>query len=255
MTKEADEQGKQSFYFPGGSIGCLLVHGFTGSPSEMRPLGEELAGAGYTVAGVRLAGHGKTPEAMAATRWQDWYRTVEKEYRQLKKTCDNVYAIGLSMGGALCLYGASRLDFKGVISICAPVYLQDRKAMLAPLLQHVLKFYHKKVTSKEQMLNQEMGRFSYQTIPLAALASLLELVKNMRRDLPRIKVPVLVMQSKKDRVVLPKSGSYIFQQLSSNDKQMVWLEESGHLATLDVERDKVYNLINEFIQNRKLEVE
>jgi carboxylesterase len=245
------EQGKLPFYFAGGKVGCLLVHGFSGSPSEMRQLGEFLANAGYTVAGVRLAGHGKTPEVMAKTRWADWFRSVEQGYWKLKETCDTIVAIGLSMGGALCLYGATRLNFAGVVSICAPIYLADRKASLAPAFQHLIRFYRKKSSTKDQVLNQEAGRFTYQLIPMAALTSLLQLIKEVKGKLPRIKMPVLVIQSKNDRVVLPKSGHYIYEHLGGSDKQLVWLEKSGHLATIDSEQEVVFSLVKEFLSLRQ----
>ena len=54
--------GAEPFLLPGGSKGVLLIHGFTGSPSEMILLGNYLYRQGYTVLGVRLAGHGKTVE-------------------------------------------------------------------------------------------------------------------------------------------------------------------------------------------------
>ena len=59
------------FFFEGGPTGCLLVHGFSRSPLEMGPMGEYLAGKGLTVLGVRLAGHGTSPEDMAKTTWCD----------------------------------------------------------------------------------------------------------------------------------------------------------------------------------------
>ncbi|MBS4024597.1 MAG: alpha/beta fold hydrolase [Clostridia bacterium] len=250
-TEELAEQGKLPFYFIGGKVGCLLVHGFSGSPSEMRQLGEFLANAGYTVAGVRLAGHGKTHEVMAKTRWTDWYRSVEKGYWKLRETCDTIFAIGLSMGGALCLYGATRLNFAGVVSICAPIYLADRKAYLAPAFQHLIKFYRKKSSTKDQALNQETGRFTNQLIPMAALVSLLKLIKEVKGKLPGVKLPVLVIQSKKDGVVLPKSGHYIYKHLGASDKELVWLEKSGHLATIDSEQDVVFKLVEEFLNLRQ----
>jgi carboxylesterase len=249
VTGELLEQGKESFYFSGGKVGCLLVHGFSGSPSEMRQLGETLASAGYTVMGVRLAGHGKTSEMMAKTRWTDWYRSIEKGCWKLQETCDTILAVGLSMGGVLCLYGAARLNFAGVVTICAPIYLADRKACLAPVFQYLIKFYRKKPNFKDQALNQEAARFTYQLIPMAALASLLALIREVKGELPMIKVPALVMQSKNDRVVLPKSANYIYEHLGSMDKQLVWLEKSGHLATIDSEQELVFGLVQEFISN------
>src|SRR5262249_50914792 len=69
-----------NFALPGTrGLGCLLVHGFTATPAEMRPLGEALAARGFPVRGVRLAGHGTSVEDLARTGWRDWYASVEHD--------------------------------------------------------------------------------------------------------------------------------------------------------------------------------
>src|SRR3974377_2317290 len=73
----------EPFFFPGGPTGCLLVHGFTGAPKEMRWLGEYLAGQGHTVLGVRLAAHATRPEDMHRASWQDWVASVEDGWNLL----------------------------------------------------------------------------------------------------------------------------------------------------------------------------
>jgi len=49
--------GAEPFFLSGSRCGCLLVHGFTGTPKEMRWMGENLHSQGYTVLGIRLSGH------------------------------------------------------------------------------------------------------------------------------------------------------------------------------------------------------
>lgn len=49
-------EGAEPFFLPGGSMGVLLVHGFTGLPAELSMMGEYLQQRGCTVLGVRLAG-------------------------------------------------------------------------------------------------------------------------------------------------------------------------------------------------------
>ncbi len=90
--------GAEPFLLPGGEQGVLLVHGFTGSPSEMRLLGEYLNGQGYTVLAPRLAGHGTRVEEMITTGWPMWYENVEDAYHLLSGLCPDITAVGLSMG-------------------------------------------------------------------------------------------------------------------------------------------------------------
>src|SRR5258708_801901 len=113
----------EPFFFPGSRTGCLLVHGFTGSPKEMRPLGEYLNRKGYTVLGVRLAGHATRPQDMIGSNWSDWTASVEDGYRLLQGAVDRIYLIGLSMGGALSLLMSTRLNVEAVVAISTPYKL------------------------------------------------------------------------------------------------------------------------------------
>ncbi len=92
-----------AFHFRAGPIGVLLIHGFTGAPTEMRPLGEYLAVKGYTVSGPLLPGHGTTPRALMNRKWSEWAETVDQTYQELTASCDRVFVAGLSLGALLAL--------------------------------------------------------------------------------------------------------------------------------------------------------
>lgn len=239
------QKNAEPFFFKGGYTGCLLVHGFTGSPSEMRPLGEMLAAAGYTVSGVRLAGHGTTLKDMAGTAWPDWYRSVEIGYQELSGICSRIFIIGFSMGGILCLHAANSYPVVGLVSINAPIFLINRKSSLASLLRHVKEFTQKK-PSKDSV-----DRFSYDKIPINGLYSLLNLIRIVRKELPNVKVPLLVMQSRQDDVVNPKSAEYIYDNCASLEKGIEWFPKSAHLLTLGVERESVAENIINFIKRHE----
>src|SRR5687768_128573 len=97
----------EPFFFPGNEIGCLLVHGFTGGPKELRWMGEYLNKQGFTVLGVRLAGHATRPEDMIRTNHTDWLASLEDGFQLLSGTAKHIYLMGLSMGGVLSLTAAS----------------------------------------------------------------------------------------------------------------------------------------------------
>ena len=107
MSDEPILSGAEPFFFAGNDVGVLVCHGFTGTTQSMRPLGEQIAKAGYTVIGPRLAGHGVSPAAMARTTASDWIASVEEALTSLRKTCSQIYMVGLSMGGTLSLYMAA----------------------------------------------------------------------------------------------------------------------------------------------------
>ncbi len=125
MSDETIMPGAEPFFFKGNDIGVLVCHGFTGTTQSMRYLGEQLHGAGYTVIGPRLKGHGISPAAMARTTAADWIASVDEALEELRKTCSQIYMTGLSMGGTLTLFtAASHADvIKGAIPINAVVQI------------------------------------------------------------------------------------------------------------------------------------
>src|SRR5579864_7827631 len=97
-----------SFYYPGGRAGVLLIHGLTGTPTEMRFVGKGLAQAGFSVYGMQLAGHCGTEADLLATGWPDWYASVERAYEEFRRNVDIVFVGGLSMGAVLAMHLAAR---------------------------------------------------------------------------------------------------------------------------------------------------
>src|SRR4030042_4040682 len=115
----------EPFFFPGNKIGCLLVHGFTGAPKEMRWMGEYLNNVGYSVLGVRLAGHATQPEDMERMHWEDWIACIEDGYLMLKSLVDHIFMIGLSMGGILSLQFSAHHPVSGVVTMSVPYAMPD----------------------------------------------------------------------------------------------------------------------------------
>ncbi|HZI76533.1 MAG TPA: alpha/beta fold hydrolase, partial [Gemmatimonadales bacterium] len=119
-SSPAQPEELQPFRIRGGTRGCLLIHGFAGTPPEVRGLGSYLAARGYDVIGPLLAGHGITPEAMALTRWPDWFRSVEAALSTLRRDCKDIFVGGQSLGGTLALHlAATHPELKGVIAMGA----------------------------------------------------------------------------------------------------------------------------------------
>jgi carboxylesterase len=237
--------GAEPFFLPGGKNGVLLVHGFTGAPSEMRLAGEYLNNLGYTVFAPRLPGHGTTPEEMAATGWPQWYGSVEDGYHLLTGLCAGVSAVGLSMGGLLTLKLASEYCLHRLVVLSTPIYIANKRLPLLPVYRLFTNF----VTKKRKRLPAAGQAYSinYDVTPLSSLASLLNLIKQMDTVLPRVTVPTLVIQSRTEHTVVPESASYIYNRLGSSEKKLVWLNKSGHVVTLDNERDYVFQVMSQFL--------
>ncbi|KJS86636.1 MAG: hypothetical protein JM58_06705 [Peptococcaceae bacterium BICA1-8] len=233
----------EPFDFLGNETGCLLIHGFTGSPGEMRPLGEYLHKKGYSVKGVLLPGHGTKVENLACTSWGNWYQEVVEGYEGLKARCEKVFVIGLSMGGALAFHLAANEKINGgIVSICAPIFLAKKKAYFSPILQYFIKFSRKKTNTSK---NYES--FWYDQYPISCTASLVKMLPVIKKELKDINNPVLIIQSTLDKTVNPVSAQYIYDNIGSREKEIYWLHNSGHVATLDIEREQVFLWTEEFI--------
>jgi len=245
----------EPFYFPGNRVGCLLIHGFSGSPSEMRLMGERLAEFGWSVLGVQLSGHGTTPEQMAKTRWEDWAKDAEAGVFRLKESCDTVIGVGLSMGGLLALHLGTLGIIDGLITMNAPMVLADRRTrfvrLIRPFTRYVRKTKTAKVTNSKTtspIMDPKTERFVYDRIPVDALISLNRGIRQVRSKLHTIKCSVLLMQSTKDLTVNPISVEIIRKKILQVNPVVLYWEKSGHILTLGQEREEVILRVHEFLQ-------
>lgn len=250
--------GAQPYSFSGTDIGCLLVHGFTGSPPELRPLGEHLAALGWAVEAPLLAGHGTDISDLSGKTWQDWLGSVLAGLERLRsQPVRDVYLIGLSMGGLLCLYLSQAVDgVSGVVTLNSPIWLRDRRIGYTQLLRLINSLnprWFAEVVKDPRETPREAAdalRFAYHSVSPRAMVELLKLIRQVRRVLGKVEIPVLVVQSRADETVVPKSAEIIYRSIASRDKQLCWLEESPHLWTMGKEAGQVFKAVEKFIVSR-----
>lgn len=242
----------EPFFLPGNRTGCLLIHGFTGAPKEMRWMGEYLAGRGLSVLGVRLAGHATRPEDMIRSNWTDWTASVEDGFHFLRGCTDRVYLVGLSMGGVLSLLMSTRLDVNGVVALSTPYKLvDDWRLKYIDLLSNFIPFLPKgKTPPGEGWFDQDAWQehVSYPENPVRSIGQLDRLLVEMRAVLPKVNVPVLLIHSKDDDYVPPENLERIFASLGTSDKTRMYITGSGHVVTRDAARGLVFEAAYDFIQ-------
>ncbi len=232
-----------------GRTGCLLVHGFTGTPKELRWLGEYLAQRGHAVLGVRLAAHATLPEDMIRARWQDWMASVEDGWHILSGCTDRIVIMGLSMGGLLSLTFAADHPLAGVVAMSTPHHMPpDPRVRFIKPLSYIQRFMPK---GPPDYFDQEAFRdhVCYPTDPTRAYAEVRDLMAQMRSALPRVTVPVLLIYSQDDQVVRAedKHMELIYAALGSKDKQSLWIENSSHVITRDAQREQVFQAAADFV--------
>jgi carboxylesterase len=238
----------EPFYFAGNRTGCLLVHGFTGAPKEMRWMGEYLGNLGYTILGVRLAGHATRPEDMRQTRWEDWLTSIEDGYYLLKDMTDYIFVIGLSLGGILSLKFTADHPVSGVVAMSTPYALPADPRL--PFIGIISLFMPWMKQGPSDWHNPEAGidHICYPYYPLRAVMQLRESLSEMRAALPKISAPVLLIHSHQDKGVPPSNAEKIYASIGSHQKQLLWVENSGHVIPREPDRLLVFNATHEFIQ-------
>lgn len=234
-----------------GAIGVVCVHGFTGTPYEMRYLGERLARAGFSVHGVRLPGHGTRVEDLDQTTWSDWADAVEDAYDSLRRTCNRVAVVGQSLGGLLALHLASqRTDVAAVATLAAPLWLEGLSARVAQWaasgmlrrIRAIPKFYGSDVRDKRTKAENPC----YDAIPTRALAQLAAFMRLVEGELPQVKSPLLVLHGAHDHTAPPACAKRISDRAGAT--RMRILPRSYHLLAADVERDIVAAEVIDFLR-------
>jgi carboxylesterase len=240
------------FFLEGGPVGALLIHGFTGSPPEMRLIGDYLYERGLTVSAPLLPGHGTTADDLNRCRWSDWTARGQEALEELRRSCQTVFVGGLSMGSLVAIYLAAHdRALSGAVLYASPVLLSDWRIRLTPLLKYVKPKFGKTGESHLFDPQAEQRLWHYAEYPVYGAHELLKLARRARRLLPRVTCPLLVIQTVHDHHVHPRSGDYILEHVSSTDKELLTLQGSGHALTVDAEWESVAEKTYSFIQAHK----
>ncbi|NLT74802.1 MAG: alpha/beta fold hydrolase [Chloroflexi bacterium] len=230
--------------------GCLLIHGLTGSPAEMRPLAEQLAAEGYHCLAPLLPGHGTTLADLHSVRWPEWIRAAEAGLARLRTQNQSVFAAGLSLGTLIVAYLARRNpEIHGLALLSPAIAVSNQLLPLAPLL-HAIKPTFPKGPSGLQAPDARTMLWHYDRWSTHALGELWHLQRRVRRELGHISVPALIVHSTQDTALAPNAAEYMFRHWGTPDKQILTLEHSAHVVTVDTEREKVFSAVSAFFDGR-----
>lgn len=233
----------------------LLLHGLGGCPHEVSLVGEYLSNNGYNVVAPRYPGHGVKGKGMSDYGWQDWYNVAEKEYLNLSKQYDELYVLGFSTGGTLTLKLAEKYDIKKIV-------------LLSPFMDIAYKWYY--VFRPETYLttvgsfiddwpsnytlvhlNDPVAKANYvrgDYFSFKATRSALNLIKETKNDLDKVKADTLIIHSKGDETTDYRGSQDLYKQLNTK-KKFITLTRSNHIIGLDYDKKKVFREIKEFIEN------
>jgi carboxylesterase len=235
------------FFLEGGSAGIMLIHGFTGSPPEMRLVGNYLYEYGFTVSGPCLPGHGTTLEDLNQRRWMEWVNHLEEALVDLQTRCETVFVGGLSLGALLTLYlAAQHSELAGIIVYAPAIMVTDWRSHFVSVIKYLTPYASKPevdLTDPEA----ESRLWSYEQYPTSASHEVMKLIRQVKRLVPQVRSPILIVHSTIDRDVHPKGVEFIYEGVGSVDKELLTLHNSGHVLTVDSEwqlvAEKTYRFI------------
>ena len=230
---------------PGAKSAALLVHGFTGTPWEMRLLAEELAHAGIASLAIRLPGHGTSPEDLAKKRLEDWSYAVQEGYNILHKDYSSIYGIGMSTGCLLILAAARTNPMSGLVLFSPYLRVQHWLAPYAGLLKWFWPYQVKPEAEDSQ-------KHYYRHRPIAGIHQINRLIKRVRSQLLRITCPVLAFNGEGDQTIDIESGRELIDRMASKIKEYrCYGTDVPHVLTREENpyRVEMFNQTVRFIQS------
>ena len=256
-TDEPSSRAKvdiSEFFFEGSGLSALLIHGLTGTPYEMRYLGERLAAQGIRVRGVRLAGHATAPEAMGKATQENWYESVVRGFEELRAYGDPNIVIGLSCGAVLAarLAADQPTAVSGLVML-APAFFLPRQQTLVLKIVGRLGALTRRIYLQYDGLSDihdqaaVMVHPTCRLMPLSAPLELLKLSAIVRPRLEHIRQPALIMHGVQDHTCPQQRNlNFVMQHLGSAQKRAITLDQSFHVITVDSDKERVVSEVLAF---------
>ena len=241
-------EGTAGYSLGDGPVAALFCHGFTSSPQNMRALADHLVEHGIAVRAPLLPGHGTTWQDLNSKRTEDWMTAIEDAFHSTAAECDEVFLVALSFGAALALDLAARYPDRiaGIVTLAGFVSTKDPRRFLVPVIRRVVKSIPG-VGNDIADPDPNQREIVYDRFPTSAGHFMLKQLRKTRLSLPAVTAPILVMHGRQDHTVLPYNAELIYDSVASTDKELVWLEDSYHVITLDRDREQVFDRTYRFI--------
>jgi carboxylesterase len=227
---------------------ALCLHGLTGTPYEVRSLGEALRDRGIRARGPLLPGHNSTPEALVSVPRGAWLSAVRDEYHRLREQHERVFVVGLSLGGVLGLALAQEEPVDALAVVGTPLALRQPIPLLIPLLKHVMPFRHKRGGSDIRDDEARSRHPSYDRMPLASVHELILLQREVRRRLSEVRSPIFVGHGAHDATASPRDAERIHGAVASERKELRLFENSGHIVPVDHDAAALAEAVANFLQ-------
>lgn len=246
------------------SKAILLFHGLTGSPFEMKKYAKHLHQCGFDVYCYCLPGHGDSLPPIYSVTWQDWISFSQHKYTELRQKYDDFFLSGLCLGAVIALNLAeNNPDVTGVVSLSTTLFLDGwtipwYNIFMPFALKTIVRYYYtfperepygiKNLTVRKKIASlMSKNTVAMDNYPLSCIYELLKLSKKTRKHIKEITCPVLLIHSLEDDLTSVKSAKFVYDNISSGNKEYVELNDSYHLILYDNEKEFVFNKSFEFM--------
>ena len=255
-----NELAKLGSLYPGSRIGVLLIHGLSGTPTELSLLAKDLNHYGFTVLCPLLAGHCQSEAELLKTGWQDCYESVDNAYRSFSQYMDTIFVGGISAGAVLSLHLAQNRpgQLRGLglysitlrwdgwtipkLSFLLPVVLRlpviGKRYRFEESYPYGIKNERIREKIYAKMMSGDSSTAGFSGIPGRSLLDLWQLVDVVKVGLPELATPALLVHARDDDIATIRNALYIKEHIGGPSR-LVALEESYHMITIDQERKKV----------------
>lgn len=238
---------------PQSDTGVLLIHGLMAAPEEVREWAQFLHAKGLTVYAPRLAGHGTSSKDLSTRSYNDWLDSVDRGHAILKQCCKKILIAGFSTGAGLALQSVILKPdaFKAVLAVSAPLKFKSFSSRFAETLNAFNRFCNHwgmgSLTREFMENNADNPHINYLLCPVSAFVQVKKMMKKVRRSLPDIQIPTLVLQANNDPKVDPQSGPAIFKLLGSDKKHFAWVDYHMHGIVRGKIADVVFKEVESFL--------
>lgn len=237
---------------PTSTHAVLMLHGFTGSPLDLRKLTKFLKNQGCACYAPIYRGHGLGAEALMQTNVDWWWQDALNAYDFLKSHhYKYISVIGHSMGGVFALRLAQQFSLASVTTMCSPIYkrpIDDLKSRLINYAQEYKKFEQK----SDQQIAQEVADFAASDFSL--LTDLSNFTDLTGQQLSQVTCPVQVLQGELDGECYKDSAAVIYQRVSSDRREIKTYPDSGHMLMQEADHHQVFRDIIGLLAATKITV-
>lgn len=251
-----------------GRVGCLVLHGFMGSPGSSRPMAEYLAAQGITVYCPLLPGHGHYPDKLYKVSHRKWLAEAEEAMQHIRQMGDELFIISHSMGAVLAAHVITKFNqVKGLVMLTPLYEVPDSRLSLMPILRYFMPWlYPHKMESMQDLMRQRLLDFDptldlddpavqarlpeMTRLPTSGLAEMVKVVRLGRKLWSRLNLPTIIFHGGQDPAVRPGSIEKIYERLPHKDKILKVFPEAGHelMRPFEPVHTKVWQMVSNFIE-------